>query len=257
MPSQSQHFQNLVAAFNTLTSTYISTGSSSVIPSPKEQELTRAFVALMHAEIEFYFESICIDITTLAKSEFKAGRISIATLGLITFSGLPTLTAGDLLVSTKKDHARKVEERFCKGVALLEKLIEGNHGIRQKYLAPLFIPLGLTQEDIDPNWIVSIDTFSGKRGAFVHKSMFHVEAESKNINPHDEKELVSRLVFDDPTLKLPGVISSIESFDAWAVAQGAVSTSVFRNKRHGSLLRRISWRLINLVSRWEYYLPSR
>lgn len=257
MPSQSDHFKNLDRAFNLLTSIYIPPSASSGIPSPREQELARAFIALMHAEIEFYFESICIELTAGVHDEFKAGRLSVAALGIITFSGLPSLTAGDSLVGSKKSNLRKVEERLIKGADALKKNVEGNNGIRQKYLATLFAPLGLTQEEIDPNWIVNIDIFADKRGAFVHKSMFHVEAEPKNINPQDEKTLVSRLVFDHPTLKSPGVISSIESFDGWAVAQGAVSMATYRSKRHSSLKRRALWLLVNLIDRWEFRRSNR
>lgn len=257
MPAQSQHFTDLVAAFNLLKSTYISTSNSSGIPHPKEQELARAFVMLMHAEIEFYFESMSAELITLATSEFAAGRIGVASLGLIALTGLPPLNGGEQLVPNSKAAARKVAEQIYRGGERLRKVIEGNNGMRQKYLAPLFVPLGLTQEAIDPVWIVDIDSFADKRGAFAHKSMFHVEAESKNINPLDELKLVTRIVFDDPVLKSPNVISSIESFDAWASAQGAVSMVTYRNKRHSSLLRRTLWKLVSLIDRWEQYRLGR
>ena len=214
--------------------------------------MTRAFIALAHAEIEFYFESICEEILQFAESEFKANRVSAAALGLITFSGLPALTSGDRVIPDKKGSFRKLSERFYTAANYYRNGIKDSHGIRQKYLAPLLTPLGLTQESIDPTWILLIDAFAGKRGAIAHKSMTHVEAQSKNINPVDEADRVKRLIYDDPKLKTAGIISSIESFDAWAMQYIASPNDriLIGHQRYNGLFKRMLWRLIEVIDRW-------
>jgi hypothetical protein len=205
--------------------------------------------------MEFYFESICKDIVAASEAEFKVGRVAPAALGLITFSGKEARTGGVQLIDAKPAYARKISTRFYEATAAHKKLAEDNNGIRQKYLAPLFVPLGLTQQDIDPIWVTQLDDFAEKRGAYAHKSMTYSEAESKNINPNDEALRVHRLIFDDPRLSNPGLISSVESFDKWAISQTATlgGTTASSKKRHSGVLKRALWVLVDLVDRWEIY----
>jgi len=253
MPAPTVHFSNLVSNYQTLVATYLPNVSAGSIPTPQEQELARAFIVLSHAEIEFYFESLCEEIISHAESEFKAGRVAKSALGIIAFSSTPVQNGGQLLISGSKQFARKLSERFYASAQAHRKVYEGNNGIRQKYLAPMFVPLGLTDESIDPTWIVLIDVFAEKRGAIAHKSMAHVEAQSKNINPGDVSKEVKRIIFDDPKLKTPGVISAIESFDEWAsnhiAGVGSLNSRV--KSRHSSLLQRLLWSAVNLVDRYE------
>jgi hypothetical protein len=252
MPPPSQHFANLVASHGILASTYLPNVAAVGIPTPQEQEMTRAFIALAHAEIEFYFESICEEILQFTEREYNAGRVTAAALGLITFSTLPTMTAGDRVIPDKKGSFRKISDRFHSAANNYRKGLADSHGIRQKYLAPLLTPLGLTQEKVDPNWILLMDAFAGKRGAIAHKSMNHLEAQSKNINPADEADRVKRLVFDDPKLKAAGTISSIESFDAWAINYIATPNNqiLIGHQRYNGLLKRMLWRIVEFIDRW-------
>lgn len=249
----SQHFNNLVTSHRILVSTYLPNVTAIGIPTAQEQEMTRAYIALAHAEIEFYFESICEDILHYAESEFKAGRVTTAALGLITFSALPAINAGDSIMPDKKGSFRKVSERFYTATSNYRKDLADSHGIRQKYLAPLLTPLGLTQESIDPNWVVLMDAFAAKRGAVAHKSMTHIEAQSKNINPADEADRVKRIIFDDPKLKAAGTISSIESFDAWAINYIASPNNrvLIGHQRHNGIMKRLLWWIIEFFDRWR------
>ncbi|MGK5035705.1 hypothetical protein [Janthinobacterium sp. LB3P118] len=249
MPAPSLHFSNLRLAHDTLVSIYLPNIAAIGIPTPQEQEMTRAFVALAHAEIEFYFESICEEIVIATETEYKAGRITSVALGLITFSGLPILNGGDRLIPDKKGVLRKTSERFYSAAAIYRKTLADNHGIRQKYLGLLLTPLGLTQENVDPNWIVLMDAFAGKRGAIAHKSMFHIEAQSKNINPIDEALQVKRLLFDDPKLKVAGSISSIESFDAWAMHQIVTPNNKILqgHRRYNGFFKKMLWRIVQIA----------
>lgn len=259
MPAPSSHFNNLISCHQLLVETYLPDLATAGIPDLRVRELTRAFIALAHAEIEFYFESVCKDVVLAAEAEFKAGRVTSTALGLITFSGQEARNGGEQLIETKKSYVRKVSTRFYDAATGHKKLADENHGIRQKYLAPLFVPLGLTQQEIDPIWIAQIDSFADKRGSIAHKSMTVPEAEPKNLNPNDEALRVHRLIFDDPKLAIPGVISSIESFDKWAQSLTVVSNGIAAShtKPHSSIFRRALWALVDLVDRWENYRAKR
>jgi hypothetical protein len=259
MPAPSQHFTNLVSSHANLVATYLPNLSAVGIPVPQELELARAFVALAHAELEFYFESICDEMIYFAETEFAAGRTTAAALGIITFSGLDALKGGDQILPNAKGSLRKISERFYAALAAYRKTIAGNNGIRQKYLGPLFVPLGLTQEVIDPTWVVAIDAFADKRGAIAHRSMTDHSALPTKFNPQDMAADVMRIIFDDPRTTAQGVISSVESFDSWAmnIISGSNVNFIGATRRHSSGIKRALWTLVRWVDRFEIFLANR
>lgn len=253
MAVQSHHFENLRNAYSELVSAYLPNTDPNVLPSPKEQEWIRAFIVLVHAELEYYFESICMDIADSILSNMRSEQYTEATVGIIAFSSIQGRDGGEQLIPGKKDKVRKVSLRVGEAVESHKQIISGNNGISQKYLASLFVPLGLTNNDIDPLWIGAIDSFADKRGAYAHKSRSHIEADPKNLNPHDVLSEAKRIIFSDPRLSGgSGGMSSVESFDVWALDLMSTSTSKsISHRRHQPLIKRLLWWVLHLVEKYS------
>ncbi|MGK9449645.1 hypothetical protein ACSSZE_00030 [Acidithiobacillus caldus] len=144
---QSSHFLTLREAHDKLAKIYLRDREEPELPTPEDQELARAFVVFIHAELEHYFESISSEIADDILKRSLSGIYDEATTGIIAFSGLEKRNAGECLIDGKAK-ARKVSDRVGDGVTALKKKIYNNNGISQKYLASLFVPLGLTNVSV-------------------------------------------------------------------------------------------------------------
>lgn len=249
MPTNTPEYDILIQAHNSLKALYL-VGRQGTVASPAEQEFARCFIVFMHAEIEYYFERVCIRILAALKSQLATNQVSQAHIGILSYAKIEKgepFTAGEFLAGTK---ARKSLGRIYKAIGDHIKIVDENHGIRQKYLAPLFVPLGLTNENIDPDWIGAIDTVAEKRGAFAHKSRMTGEGRPDGIEPTDFDEYVNRVIFGAIPI-MPGYISSIREFDAWVVAAcaGTVSYEPIRLRSRARVLHIVGWSLLRLLAR--------
>ena len=50
--------------------------------------------------------------------------------------------------------------------------INDNHGIKQKNVALMLIPIGVTQTYFDPAWLATLNSYGSKRGSYAHRSFF-------------------------------------------------------------------------------------
>ncbi|CAI3607650.1 HEPN_RiboL-PSP domain-containing protein [Clostridium neonatale] len=126
--------------------------------SKKEVELARSYRLLVHAELEDYFESVAKKLLIKAKkkwSEYK--KPNLTTLALFAHSkhidkGTTSTKVNKIIIDFKSE------------------VIDQNHGIKEKNIEKMFIPLGINKDDIDSAWLSTLDTFGAKRGETAHKS---------------------------------------------------------------------------------------
>lgn len=137
-----------------------------------------AYRVLAHAEIEAYFEDRALE---AAREAYKAWNermhVSRVALCLLAFSGremaLPPAT-----LEAPGDNKRKqwpalidVGERLEPAVSGYFKLVrEENHGIRERNLLALLLPIGLEHTALDPTFLANMDSFGQLRGAAAHTS---------------------------------------------------------------------------------------
>lgn len=213
MANESIHFNILSDEIKQLGATYLPK-IKNALPTPSEQELARAFAIFCHAEMEFYIESICREVGEKICLAAAAGTVASSAIPFIVFSNLQALGSGEKL-GGKDSASRKVSTQFYQAKQKYEETLENNIGIREKHIAKLLIPLGLTSDHIDPNFLVDIDQFASHRGRFAHLSRSKKEAGPLTVNPWDFESSVERILNGPSGLPKSGKINSLRELDAW------------------------------------------
>lgn len=216
----SSHFVVLAARIFELKVIYLDGALASFAPTIEQQEMARAFQIFAHAELEWFVERICIELSEEVLREASRGNCSTSTLALLTFASMEPLNGGDSLGGKKG--ARSLQSRVGDAVAKHKALAEANDGIREKHLAKLFVPLGLSARDVDSSWFADLDSFCSSRGAFAHMSRSESRASHLGVNPTDVWQLCERLVWgvtSGPRL------SSFQELDVWVSRMKAAFSS--------------------------------
>jgi hypothetical protein len=150
----------------------------SPISSYSESQLSRtaAYRVLAHAEIESYLEerawTIVIDAKTAWDTTGKTTRTLICLLG---FSGLTMDKPSDTLSRnnvTQDNHDKrlKISKKIVLSSNEFWKIIDNNHGVKEKNILALLLPIGIDSDDLDPAWLATMNTFGEKRGLVAHTS---------------------------------------------------------------------------------------
>lgn len=135
-------------------------------PNPlRVQAQTRAFVVLVHAEVETYLEIWAKDICQAAERLWNSSqKVSTPLAFLLITLGLKISTA---TLSPKDTPQRMLEE--C--VALFQryyKQIKDNHGIKEANVLPLFGAIGTPASAFGATLLPALDSFGELRGTQAH-----------------------------------------------------------------------------------------
>jgi len=142
--------------------------------SPQQRDYTKAFLLLVHAELESYFEDRARTVATNAQSQFQR-------------KGVCTPVLSRLLVY---HHAEKGElgpvsnDAVKKAINYYLGRLDNNHGIREKHLRTIFLPLGINHPDLDAQLTAACNQLSEKRGDFAHASF----KTHQQVDPKTERE---------------------------------------------------------------------
>lgn len=131
----------------------------------KEQDLIRSYILLSHAEIEAYLEDIVKNkIAKSLQSWNSSRRKSHCIKSVISFVG------GD--VSFENDNnADKLQYRINKTISHYQRaFVDMNHGIKEKNILKILLPLGIEFDELDQTWLSTMDSFGSTRGLIAHKS---------------------------------------------------------------------------------------
>jgi len=247
----SKHFANLAQSLVELKRIYLNDALSWALPTPDHQELARAFQVLAHAELEHFAEEAFRELGNHSLAGAASGQFGRPALALIAFSGLGPLHGGTALVAAKKK-PRQLATRVGEAHAALQLRINKNCGVREKHLAAMAVPLGLSAAAIDNTWLNDLDAFCSSRGAYAHMSRTSKNGSHLAVNPNDVWAKCERIVWTNPALATPGVISSFESLDDWIEAEklglGAVVTAPSWRLRVLHLI----YLLINLIRKKDH-----
>lgn len=172
---------------------------SIAIPTPRHTLRAMAFRLLAHAEIESYIEERALQIAQDALTAWRAaGRPNSVTFHMTAFSGV-MLTRPPASLSAPPnrqndwqallDPTKRVSKIYT---SYIHDIRTNNHGIGERNLLKILLPLGFKISDFDPLLITEINDFSSKRGSVAHLSVRgHVQT---GINPLDEYLQVKRIV---------------------------------------------------------------
>ncbi len=124
--------------------------------SKKEQDNIRAYLLLIHAEIEAYFEEISGNKATTAFNNWKKNRTkSNVLLSLVSFH-------------EHKIDEKNIEQRVKKALTAFFYNLRQNHGIKEENILSMLLPVGLEYSEIDATWLNTITSFGTNRGEIAH-----------------------------------------------------------------------------------------
>lgn len=161
---------------------------------------TLAYRVMCHAEIEAYFEDRVLVLSRQALVKWRDERKVCATLtALLAFSGREHKYPPATLAPEQSSQARMWSERISASERILiavsdynRRIIEENHGIRERNILSMLLPVGVEPHEIDSIMLAELDEFGRRRGEAAHQSTGrHVQ---RAIDPVDERDKVNNII---------------------------------------------------------------
>jgi len=158
-----------------------------------------SFRILCVAEIENYLEDRCAEIAKTALESWRTrNHFSPSLQALTVFTTIKYESLPDYLSAKPKD--QKDWENLVSPVKRIEKAVEGyirfvqsnNHGIREKNLIALLIPVGLDLRVIDRTLLDRMDALGSRRGDAAHTSC--AKALKIGVDPAAEKKDIDDVI---------------------------------------------------------------
>ncbi|MER6356617.1 HEPN domain-containing protein [Streptomyces sp. NPDC001634] len=157
-------------------------------------EHTRAFRVLAHAEFESFIEDRVIEVVDEAVSNWKTdGSISTSLLAIMAYrESVPPMPGSLSEAAAKPDKYPKLEARIDAARTDLHRYVRNqNHGIKEKNLLRLLLPVGIQEAEIDSAWLSATETWATARGDAAHKGA------KMQVRPDPQNELKTvNLVLD-------------------------------------------------------------
>jgi RiboL-PSP-HEPN len=166
--------------------------------SQQQEDHARAYVLLVHAEIEAYFEDRVQEVVDQAHNQWKQ-------------SGTCTKTMERLLrhhLDSQKKPWRSVvksDDAVNAAISSYSSIVKGNNGVKEANLLAMLFPIGLDYHKLDSTWLVTMDSFGSSRGTFAHTTQIKTQ---QPINPEDEYKTIKKEVLP-PIKKLDDKISRL------------------------------------------------
>ena len=188
--ASSKSFRDLRARIRELRSHFLPKRFDDTGTYTKRQiDRVRAFRVLAHAEIEWYLEEIVVDTANKAFEAWKQhGRITKPLVAMVAYSN------ARLTAVPKSKSLRNAPTLACRIEKSRNELTRHgksrNHGIREKNILGLLLPVGIGVSEIDPTWLSTTDSFGQVRGETAHLSnrVYHPP------DPKNEFDIVSQVV---------------------------------------------------------------
>ena len=178
----SQHFKALKEELRRLRRHFLPPRLSRY-PSDRRDEIrdkTRAYLVLVHAEIESYLERAIRDVIKVKYQEWDGrGRCSRVVVALVA--------------SVRREfNEASLNGRVRESFENAQRVISENHGIRERNLRKLFELVGIdTDTEIDQTWLNDMDTFGQLRGDIAHRTRLQL---THFLEPRDAKQKVDNLL---------------------------------------------------------------
>ncbi len=126
--------------------------------TPRQKDYTKAFLLLVHAELESYFEDRARALVTNAVARFQS-------------KGICTPVLSRLLVyhhAVKNELGPVSPDAVSKAINYYLDHLDKNHGIKEKNLRTIFLPLGIGHAQLDAQLVAACNQLAQKRGQFAH-----------------------------------------------------------------------------------------
>lgn len=164
-----------------------------------------AYRVLAHAEIEAFLEDRALAAVVRARDAWDKGRhVSRVILCLLAFSGKEMSSPPESLAAPTPNKQKSwpslldIGERLVPILSSFHKFVRtDNHGIKERNLLSLFLPIGLEHQKLDPTFLAAMESFGSLRGQAAHTSSSMSVQQA--VDPAEEYKRVTDL--------LPGLIS--------------------------------------------------
>jgi HEPN superfamily RiboL-PSP-like protein len=158
--------------------------------SREQDDRTKAYLLLVHAELEAYLEDRARSRVDLAYARWQR-------------TGMCTPVLSRLLVYHQDEFEPISAIKVDKAVNFYLDKVDKNHGIKQKNLLSLFLPLGISHQDLDTQLMSACEQLGRKRGQFAHASIkTHQQVDPKTERDNIKKNIIPELKKLDRKLKI-------------------------------------------------------
>ncbi|MFM6011661.1 MAG: HEPN domain-containing protein [Dolichospermum sp.] len=195
---ESDKFITLRTQLNRLKDEFLPEISPTSSYSESQLSRTAAYRVLAHAEIESYLEERAWTIVIDAKKAWETGKTTRTLICLLGFSDLTMDKPPDTLKkpsNVKQDnHDKRLEitEKINSAIKSFKKVIDNNHGLKEKNILALLLPIGIDSDDLDPAWLATMNTFGENRGLVAHKSATSYMT-TQTLDPANELNTVTQI----------------------------------------------------------------
>lgn len=164
------HLDQLEIYLLSLEEKYI-TPHNDPLQTPADYQLdVRSFCVLAHAAFEEFLENLSLYVLNEIESNFtNHQRISYSSLCLLHFKGIDKDVDSDNWKDEDRLFDRLKGQIYSIKSSFSKYIMEGNHGIRLKYLKKLLIPLGIDLPS-EIQILSSLENLANYRGAYAHTS---------------------------------------------------------------------------------------
>ncbi len=171
-----KRLRRLVSRISELEDRYLpSTFSLTGRYSRRQRDDTKAFLLLVHAELESYFEDRVRKIAEKSADRYRR-------------SGFCTPVLSRLILYYHAFAQKKFEpvsqNVMQKAMNLYLDRVQANNGIKEKDLLGLFLPLGISHQAMDTQLVTACNQLGQKRGEFAHASF----KTHQQIDPKTERD---------------------------------------------------------------------
>jgi hypothetical protein len=137
-----------------------------------------AYRVLAHAEIESFFEDRTLEPVARAQSVWESTRhVSHVALCLVGFSGKEMAPPPSTLEAPGENKRKgwpahvDIGQRLLPIIANFYHYVRNeNHGIKERNLLALLLPIGVAHSKIDPAFLADMESFGALRGLAAHSS---------------------------------------------------------------------------------------
>lgn len=136
-------------------------------------EQARAFKVLAHAEFESFIEDRVIEVVDKAVSRWEQeGKISQALLAAVAYrESAPSIPVSLNEAAAKRDKFPTLKARVEAARNDINRYVRNqNHGIKEKNLLRMLLPIGFSDNEIDPGWLAVTEAWATARGDAAHKA---------------------------------------------------------------------------------------
>lgn len=179
----------------------------------KLQELIKSFILLCHAELQIYFELICLKIIANSMAKFEGAGEIVKPLSSLLSTGITNVSM-PLSFGDSPNTDSGLGNRINKFVETYKEQLSNNNGISGRSIFKMFGYLGFTKKEVGSLLIDLLNSHSSKRCKIAHS---HPDINSYVYSISDERESIDSILREvsklDSAIIKKGYLEASESFD--------------------------------------------